>query len=76
MILAFDLNSTPEIAKRLDTFVATCRARYAAQNGQPKLRSWLLTGGIALEGAARAGDAWAQNAIRFTNGITEDQLPF
>jgi hypothetical protein len=70
------LDSTPEIAKRLDAFVATCRARYAGQSGQPKLRSWLLTGGTALETAARAGDAWAQNAIRFANGIKEDQLPF
>lgn len=70
------LDSTPEIAKRLDAFVAACRARYAAQSGQPKLRSWLLTGGTALETAARTGDAWAQNAIRFANGIKEERLPF
>jgi hypothetical protein len=47
------LRSTPEIINQLDAFVGTCRSRYAAQSGQPKLRSWLLTGKSSLEAAAR-----------------------
>ncbi|MDA9489562.1 hypothetical protein [Bradyrhizobium sp. CCBAU 11361] len=73
---AVRLNSTPEIEKRMDTFVARCRKRFAEQRGQPKLPRWVLMGEASLAEAAAGGDAWAQNALRFAAGIGDEELPF
>jgi hypothetical protein len=66
---AVQLQSFPDVMARKDRFVAGCRAKYAAQRGQPRLPSWLLTG-------PREGDVWARNALRFAAGIDRSQLPF
>lgn len=73
---AVQLQSFPDVMARKDRFVAGCRAKYAAQRGQPRPPSWLLTGPVALELAAREGDVWARNAVRFAAGIDRSQLPF
>jgi hypothetical protein len=73
---AVQLQSFPDVMARKDRFVAGCRAKYAAQRGQPRLPSWLLTSPMALELAAREGDVWAKNALRFAAGIDKSQLPF
>lgn len=73
---AVTLQSTPEIVARVDAFVRQCRARFAAQRGQPKLPGWVLADTRSLQAAARGGDFWAQNALRFEGGIEEADLPF
>ncbi|MCK1552662.1 hypothetical protein IVB11_27300 [Bradyrhizobium sp. 177] len=70
------LQSTPEIVARMEAFLAKCRARFAEQRGQPKLPTWVLTGEASLRDAASRGSGWARNAIRFSTGIQDDQLPF
>lgn len=73
---AVQLQSFPDVMARKDRLVAGCRAKYAAQRGQPRLPFWLLTVPVALELAAREGDVWARNAVRFAAGIDKSQLPF
>lgn len=73
---AVQLQSDPAIRARMEQFVSICRARYRTQMGQPKLPAWILSGPEALAAAARNGDAWARNAIRFAQGIDQSQIPF
>ena len=70
------LQSTPEIVQRMETFIGHCRMRFAAQTGQPKLSTWLLADMKSLEAAAQNGNVWARNAIRFTDGMEAAKLPF
>ena len=70
------LQATPDILARKEQFIAQCRERYKTQVGQPKLPGWVLSDQASLLTAARQGDLWALNAIRFSDGVRETDLPF
>jgi hypothetical protein len=71
------LLSTPMIIDRVQSFVVHCQDRFGRQIGQPKLPHWILAGPESMEVAARGGDFWAQNAMRFVREFGETQsLPF
>lgn len=54
----------PDIADRMEKFLAKCRHRYAALT-KTKLRTWLLTGEMSLHAAIKRRDRWAMGAQRF-----------
>jgi hypothetical protein len=70
------LHAPSAIVDRVKDFVAQCRDRIATQKGQPSLPSWILVDSVSLEAAAKRGDFWARNAMRFAAGVGDAQLPF
>jgi hypothetical protein len=57
-------------------FIEDCRKRNAAQVGQPKLPTWLLTDEDSLRAAAKAGDVWARSAQRSVQVAHLQDYPF
>ncbi len=53
-----------DVMERLGKFLGVCDQKFSEVRGQPKLKSWLLTGPNALSSAASEGDPWAIGCIQ------------
>lgn len=54
----------PDMMAKLEKFLATCDRKLSSLLGQPKLKSWILTGPESIEVAATKGDLWALGTKR------------
>jgi hypothetical protein len=70
------LQSDPVITNRMQEFLGECLRRHKTQIGPARLASWLLTDASSLSIAAKEGDLWARNALRFEQQAMVGQLPF
>lgn len=63
-----------DIMERLEGFLKVCDQKFAALHGQPKTKSWVLSGPIALSAAAKSGDLWASASER-VQGMPRQDIP-
>lgn len=61
-----------DIMQKLEGFLAVCDQKFAALHGQPKLKTWVLSGPGALTTAAAKGDLWAKGSQRVEASPRQD----
>lgn len=61
-----------DIMQRLEWFLKICDQKYATLHGQPKVKSWVLSGPSAIATAAAKGDIWANGSMRIETMPRQD----
>jgi len=64
-----------DIANRISDFIELCKKRYASKAAKKKLSTWLLSSPTELDNAAKAGDKWAKEALRFQSTDSTPTIP-